>query len=779
MPRVGTDRFEPRNCAQSERQPRFAEVVVPRRLHRSFTYSIPAALQSVVRVGTPVTIPFGPTTIGGIIVDLAAHPRIPPPPKGWRAILAVSHQGDGTLDPRLLSLAQWVAEYYLAPLGQCLPLILPPRALQRPRVRYVLTIERGPDPVSQPPLSELEQEIVTRLRKSRHGRSLAMLKRSLPHLTQDALLPLLNRGLVKIAAVADDPIGQDSASASGETAPRVQLAWLGEAGKPVGAALEPLLRHVQESMIRRRCMPILIEAEEQDRTQVIVASARMALEINRQCLFIAPEIRRACEIGDVLTIQWGLRVVLLHSGLSPAARANTWRRIHAGEADVVVGTRSAVFAPILNLGLIGIEDEENPSLKEEQEPRYHGREVAWHRCEQEQAVLLLISGHASLETQEKVRLQGALWSPPAEPSKASIEVVDLAQSPFGSVLSVPLVEHMRRTLAAEERVVLYVNRRGYSPSLTCGACGNAPTCVRCSVPLMFSRQDHLLTCRYCGSRTAAPDRCMICSGTEFRLIGFGTERLEEEVRRQFPSARILRRDRDETGPRSKGKPPLEAATGRLWDILIGTKLILREASARGCALLGLPFADAGLHVPDFRAAERTYHSLLDAMALVDGEAGAHVILQTFLPHHHVIRAIVERRRDLFASTEIELREALGYPPFTSLIVLQASGADEVIVHRAADQWAALLRHEVGTQNSPTSERTGRSGREAPSPIHILGPVPAPVARLRGQYRWRVLVKAAAGTEARELIRRTVEKLSPQVKKKTVKLEVDVDPVDLG
>jgi primosomal protein N' (replication factor Y) len=434
---------------------------------------------------------------------------------------------------------------------------------------------------------------------------------------------------------------------------------------------------------------------------------------------------------------------------------------------------------MLNLGLIGLEEEENPSLKEEQEPRYHGREVAWHRCEQEQAVLLLISGHASLETQEKVRLRDSLWSLPAEFSNASIEVVDLAQSSFGSVLSAPLVEHMRRTLAAGERVVLYVNRRGYSPSLTCGACGNAPTCARCSVPLMFSRHDRLLTCRYCGRRTAAPDRCTRCSGTEFRLIGFGTERLEEEVRRQFPSVRILRRDRDETGPRSKGKPPSETMTGRSWDILIGTRLILHEPSARGCALLGLPFADAGLHIPDFRAAERTYHSLLDAMALVDGRAGAHVILQTFLPHHHVIRAIVERRRDLFTSTEIELREALGYPPFTSLIVLQASGTDEAIVHRVADQWAALLRHETGTTDVHGSGRADGAGREALPPVHILGPVPAPVARLRGQYRWRVLVKATAGMEARELIRRTLEKLSTQVKKKTVKLEVDVDPVDLG
>jgi primosomal protein N' (replication factor Y) len=257
------------------------------------------------------------------------------------------------------------------------------------------------------------------------------------------------------------------------------------------------------------------------------------------------------------------------------------------------------------------------------------------------------------------------------------------------------------------------------------------------------------------------------------LVGFGTERLEEEVRRQFPSARVLRKDRDEAGLRSTGNLQSEAVTVRSWDILIGTKRILHEPAARGCALLGLPFADAGLHVPDFRAAERTYHGLLDVLALVDGQAGARVILQTFLPHHHVIRALAEGRPDLFTSVEMELRKALGYPPFASLIVLQVSGGDEPVVHRAIDQWAALLQQEIDKKDG-----TG-SGREATPRIHVLGPVPAPVVRLRGQYRWRILVKAAMGSDARGLILRTVEDLSRRVKQKTLKLEVDVDPVDLA
>jgi primosomal protein N' (replication factor Y) len=606
-----------------------------------------------------------------------------------------------------------------------------------------------------------------------------MLRQNLPHLTQETVLSLLNRGLVKIATAAVDPVSRGLTPSTAVTAPGAQLAWHGETGTSVGATTDPLLHHVQESVIQRRYTPILVEAEERERTQTMVAAARMVLETNRRCLFIAPEIRRAHEIGEALAAQWGSRMVLLHSGLSPAARANTWHRIRTGEAAVVVGTRSAVFAPMLNLGLVGVEEEENTSLKEEQEPHYHGREVAWHRCEQEQAVLLLLSGHASVETQERVRLKGSLWPFPAKPSNFSIEVVDLAQSRFGSCLSGVLLESMRRTLAAGQRVALYVNRRGYAPSLTCGVCGNAPSCARCSVSLMFSRQDRLLTCRYCGRRTAAPDRCQVCAGTEFRLTGFGTERLEEEVRRQFPSARILRRDRDEVGSRSKGTASPEAMGTQSWDILIGTRLILHEPSARGCALLGLPFADAGLHVPDFRAAERTYHSLLDAMALVDGRAGARVILQTFLPHHHVVRAIVEGRRDLFTNAEMELRKTLGYPPFASLIVLQVSGEDEPAVHRAVDQWASLLRHEIGRQDIQDPGRTGRSGREALPSIQVLGPVPAPVVRLRGQYRWRILVKAALGSEARDLIRRTIEELAPRVKQKTIKLEVDVDPVDLG
>ncbi|HSE58942.1 MAG TPA: primosomal protein N' [Nitrospiraceae bacterium] len=774
---MGTNQFEPSACAQSEFPPRFAEVVVPRRLHRSFTYSIPASLQSVVRVGTTVTVPFGSTTVGGIIVDLAVHPRILRPPKGWRAILAVGHREADALDPQLLNLARWAAEYYLAPLGQCLPLLLPPRSLRPPQMKFVLALEGGTGPRGQVSLNEVEAEVLARLKRSKRGRTLSMLKRSLPQLTQDTLLSLLNRGLVK--AVATDPVNHSMTQAAGETEPGGQLAWQGEAGEPVEASLEPLLRDIQESVIRRCRTPILVEAEGQVRTQVMVAAARMVLEADRRCLFITPEIRRACAIGDTLAAQWGARVALLHSGLSPSARTSTWHRIRNGGADVIVGTRSAVFAPLLNLGLIGVEEEEHPSFKEEQEPHYHAREVAWHRCEQEQAVLLLVSSHASLETEETVRLKGSRWSLQVERSNVSIELVDLARCPYGSVLSGPLLEGMRRTLDAGQRVVLYVNRRGYAPSLTCGACGNAPNCTRCSVPLMFSRLDRLLTCRYCGGRTAAPDRCPVCSGTEFRLIGFGAERLEEEVRRQFPSARILRRDRDEASSRSTGAHSREAMGTRSWDILIGTRLVLHEPAAQDCALLGLPLADAGLHVPDFRAAERTYHSLLDAMALVEGQAGARAILQTFLPHHHVIRAIAERRRALFTNAEMELRKALGYPPFASLIVLQVSGEDEPAVHRAIEQWAALFRKEVGLREEPGSWHAARSWSQARLPIDVLGPVPAPVARLRGQYRWRVLVKTTEGAEARELVRRTLGDLSHMARHRTLKFEVDVDPVDLG
>lgn len=214
-----------------------------------------------------------------------------------------------------------------------------------------------------------------------------------------------------------------------------------------------------------------------------------------------------------------------------------------------------------------------------------------------------------------------------------------------------------------------------------------------------------------------------------------------------------------------------------WDVLIGTKLILHEPLARGCGLLGLPFADAGLHVPDFRAAERTYHGLLDAVALVDGGASARVILQTFLSHHHVIRAIVEGRRDLFTNAELELRKTLGYPPFASLIVLQVSGGDELAVHRVAEQWAALFRKEVGLREESGSGHADSS--QVRSPIVVLGPVPASVARLRGRYRWRVLIKTTEGVEVRESVRRTLVDLLRLVRHSTLKFEVDVDPVDLG
>jgi len=671
----------------------FADVIVPRHLHRAFTYGIPAPLRPAIRVGSLVRVPLGPSTVTGVVVTVSSKgPPLPvtarAAPIGIRDILAVADEsGDGTIPPDILDLTRQVSEYYLAPWGQSLRLILP--AL--PDVRKATRSKRTPLEGRQP---------------------------SLPVDSTRALqLP-----------------------AAGEPA------WWSRFQEALGAGRHEVL---------------LVEEMPQRRWAVMLDALDEALRLKKSVLLIAPEIPRAAALAALSLGRWPGRVARLHSDLSPDLRAREWRRIRRGEADIVVGTRSAVFAPLRAPGLICVDDEEDPALKEEQEPHYHAREVAAMRARQHGAVLLLGTAHASVETRQNVSIGSSPDAVQREP-QAAVQVVDLRQSPPRTLLSEPMLAGIRAALEAGTGAVLFANRKGFASALHCRDCGVSPACARCSVPLTLYKRANRLACRYCGASREIPDTCPSCRSARVEPVGTGTERLEDELRRLFPGARIGRLDRDTARKPGQADQLRTAISEKDLDLLIGTQMLFQGLPVQPAGFVGVPYADAGLHRPDFRSAERTYHALRDAVGLA--RAGGQVVLQTRLPDHHVIAAIAHNDPPHFYGQELAFRRALGYPPFAHLISLCVSGKTEAAVRAAAERWAAAVKEQ---------------SRKSPVQISVLGPIPASVERLRGRHRWQVLVKSPDGEEARRSVRATLAAMEAGKEARRLKFDVNVDPVEIG
>ncbi|MFQ5931057.1 MAG: primosomal protein N' [Nitrospiraceae bacterium] len=659
-------------------------------------------------------------------------------------------------------------------------------------------------------MSSIARQTLSLLTQAPKGLILTLLRRKIPGLRRHELHALQRRGWIReIARNADDQqsnVTRRGGLVTEEALQPRETNALGTAPEttPLPLHLQAVVNRLETALDTGRHETILLQGPAADRWNLLLRVAELSLARHRPVLVVAPEVARASTIAALLYARWGPRVALLHSELRPKARAEVWHGIQVGRTDIVVGTRSAVFAPLGSMGLIYVDGEEDLSLKEEQEPRYHAREVASMRAHLDKAVLLLGSSHPSLETLASVDPGGHRPNPESrillnsdEKNQLhfSIQLVDLRLLPRNTLLSDVMISGVRDALQAGSGVILFLNRRGFASALLCRDCGTSPRCQRCDVTLTLHRADARLTCRYCGSSQRVPHACPTCRAARLEPVGFGTERIEEQVRLLFPDARVARLDRDTVQNPSQAAAIRQAALAGEVDILIGTQMLFQGSPWPPAGFVGIPLADAGLHLPDFRAAERAYHTLLDAVGLArSAEAGGRVILQSYLPTHPAIAAVTHHNGTLFYDQELAFRKALGYPPYTHLISLHISGKNAQRVKEASQWWADSLRHAVSRRSigeagwptrqdndqpqprasearlSPSSDRTGD--------IMILGPIPSPVAKIRGRHRWQLLVKSVDATAARATVKATLDELEAKNWKRGLKFEVDVDPVEM-
>jgi primosomal protein N' (replication factor Y) len=526
--------------------------------------------------------------------------------------------------------------------------------------------------------------------------------------------------------------------------------------------LEPLLRAVEEGGFRAF---LLHGVTGSGKTEVYFRLAERVLARDGGVLILVPEIALTPLLVRQARHRFGATVAVVHSELSAGERHDQWWRIREGGSRVVIGARSAVFAPVPDLGLVVVDEEHEAAYKQEDSPRYHGRDVAVMRARLEGVVAVLGSATPSLESHQNalrgkyVRLELPRRVGPQ--GLPRVEVVDRREAlrrGADPILTPVLREALAGRLARGEQALLLLNRRGYATSLLCRECGETAQCRQCSVALVLHHGGRSAQCHYCGYEARAPAACPTCQGAYLRLSGYGTEKVVEAVKAALPEARVARLDRDLAARRGALAAVLGAFEAGAIDVLVGTQMIAKGHDFPRVTLVGVVDADVGLGLPDFRAAERAFQLLTQ----VGGRAGraslpGDVILQTHLPDHYALRLAWAHDYDAFFAREMEFRRTMGYPPHTALVNLVFRAADAARAAAEAEAVAARLR------------------QWAPRRYRLLGPAPAPLARLRGEHRVQLLLKGGRA-QLREAVRRALVERYGEVRWPGV--SVDVDPVSV-
>jgi primosomal protein N' (replication factor Y) len=544
---------------------------------------------------------------------------------------------------------------------------------------------------------------------------------------------------------------------------------------PLTADQQAVMRQVEEG-INEAFRPFLLEGVTgSGKTEIYLQLADQILAKGRQVLVLVPEIALISQTERRFKARFGDRVAILHSGLTAGERYDQWVRIARGERPVVIGARSALFAPLAHPGLLIVDEEHDTAFKQETGLRYNARDLAVVRAKLSGASVLLGSATPSVQSLHNahsgrfvhLRLSRRIEERPL----AEVEIVDLKAQPSHSgvqrYLSRPLFKAIGKTLAREEQVLLFLNRRGFSGYAVCGACGHNLHCRHCDVAMTLHQAEQQFKCHYCGYSQAAQVSCPNCGGSKLIHLGIGTERLESMVTAAFPAARVARLDRDTARRKDALRKTLQRLRRRKIDILIGTQMVAKGHDFPFITLVGIVCADSSLHFPDFRAGERTFQLLAQVAGRAGrGERPGRVILQTYSPDNFILRSAQAQRMQPFYEREIDYRRALAYPPFSRLALLLVSGRDQHQVARCAVALTQIARKKV----------TGK--RPFSGFVQVLGPVEAPLSRLANRYRYQVLLKGASSKKLREFLVQLMAWWQEGGRPPGVRIHLDIDPYSM-
>ena len=818
--------------------PDIVDVAIPVGVRKTFAYSVPPAFRERIRVGMRVLVPFGPKLTTGYVVGslekgqvgtiklrpvqelLEPEPAITealvetalwvaryyfaPPGEVFRALFPAGTQVSGarkvSLTPKTANLLKgglrpvdlnahestilnvlareqpltvrelvarssvrgaesWIEALIAAGWIQTEMLLELPRVKSKERLGIRLTSGGRDNPES---LTPAQKRLVSALESFREPVLLQEFLASSKS-THSVAKALQQKGLVEIAPAQIQRTPLDLAES--------------EAGKSLvlTEAQKEIVDRISGMIGRRKASRCLIHGVTgSGKTEVYLRLIDTVLRQGGTALFLVPEIGLTPLLSRIVVSRFPGQVSLLHSGLSTGERFDQWNRIREGGARVVVGTRSAVFAPLKDLHLIVIDEEQDTSYKQDESPRYHAREVAWHRIRQTEGVLIMGSATPSIETfHDAFKSDNTEYFNLGERIEArpmpQVKIVDMGQEfqkqGKNTIISEVLQEELKRCMARGEQGIVLLNRRGYSRTLLCRSCGHIFVCSDCSVSMTYHQRANRLVCHYCGDEKEAPSACSNCGGPYIHYAGVGTEQLESILQTLLPGARIARLDRDTTRKRGVIRKTLFSFAERKLDLLVGTQMLAKGHDFPDVTLVGVVSADSGLSFPDFRSAERTFQLLIQ----VSGRAGrgttpGRVVIQSLYPDHYALRFSNKQDYGGFYEKEIDFRRLMSYPPYRNLVQILVEDPDAAKARRTADRIAEVLKQQV--RMKATGSR----------PV-ILGPASAPIEKLRGSYRMQILLKSPTDFDAIPLLQECFAYLS-QHKISAAKVHVDVDPLSL-
>ena len=688
---------------------------------RLFDYLVPKELAGRVSIGSRVSAPFAHRVAAGIVIEMPEES----PFKGKLAEISSVEEPSPMVLPPLVKLACWMSEYYLAPLTKCLETLLPaPVRSGNTHEKAMLFVEATEEAKDIDGLTKRQAELLADIRRVGGGwlRQVCDEFKCTPATLRK--IQELGALVIEERQVRRDPLRR------GRAVPTKPLRLNDDQARALAAITGslPVADDTRESAPK----PVLLfGVTGSGKTEVYLQAIAAALERGEGAIVLVPEISLTPQTVMRFASRFGDRIAVLHSALSNGERFDEWQRIRKGEACVVVGPRSAVFAPVEKLGLIVVDEEHEPSYKQDDAPRYNARDMAVMRAHIEKCAVVLGSATPSLEswrnaTTGKYALV-RLGSRAGEGTPPLVHVVDMreenARTGRVNVFSKDLLDGIHQRLENGEQVILFLNRRGYATSLTCPSCGFAMTCGRCDIPFTYHKVDDCLRCHVCGAWERPPQKCPACGDPQFKFAGFGTQRVEAIVQRCFPHARIGRMDADSTSRKFSHDDILDAFKAGATDILIGTQMIAKGLHFPRVTLVGIINADSSLHIPDFRAGERTFQLL----AQVAGRTGrgaipGEVVVQTYTPDHPAVQMAKTENFEGFASIELPSRGEMGYPPFTHLTCVTLAGPAE----KLAEGLSVKIRNAI---------RAGTT-----TDIEVSEVCPASLAKADNIYRFQIVLR---------------------------------------
>jgi len=818
-------------------KPLIAEVVLALPLHKSLDYQVPLHLRDVVAVGSRVLVPLERRKVTGYVVAVKDSSDIEhiKPIEEVLDLLPLFGPSD-------LIFFKWISSYYFSPLGEVIKTALPSGINVKTNHYLSLTPqgkERLQDSTLSPTEKEILHGLAERHKiglqtfkralKNKKAFPLlsSLIKTGLISLSQSPGSRIVKPKEEKFFRVNEDQVSQFSFSGLKQMlkkAPRQlqvlkllrdqgdlsqkQISALRGIGPVVLKALEEkglitssfkevyrapweeeergidssfeltaeqtgAVNKIVSTIKKQQYAPFLLHGVTgSGKTEVYLRTIRATLESGRGALVLVPEIALTPQLIARFKARFGNQIAQLHSGLSQGERFDEWRRILKGEARIVIGARSAIFAPLPSLGIIVVDEEHDTAYKQEDRVLYNARDMALVKAKMNNAVVVLGSATPAIETYYNTRIGKINYLHLAQRINSrplpQVEVIDMRKEEPGVMLSSRLKEAIKERWGRGEQTVLFLNRRGFSPFVICRECGFTARCPNCTVSLVFHQEKQLLLCHYCNFSQPAPERCPLCQGHKIGVFGFGTEKLEAEVRRLFQDLRVGRLDRDTTTKKNALHQILGQFRKGETELLIGTQIVAKGHDIPGVTLVGVIAADHSLNFPDFRAGERTFQLLTQVAGRCGrGQSPGAVIIQTHNPEHPSIRLARGQDFSPFYEQEVAQRDELQYPPFHRMVNFRIKGNS---LSRTLEGTSRLgkLSQELKKKEKIFKDAT----------IDILGPVEAPREKLKGKYRFQMLIKGPDYRVLHSFIERIITKILPHLKIPGVKITVDVDPIDL-